>query len=110
MLIKKPKNTMKQHLIDRAFEIQEKIQSIIPPDDQEWFDSGMYVDPKKSGQVTVIWRDYSWGNGDEEWGFSYSTCGELSGNVPDQYRKQIEDTLDPYKKQTPFKYVSNLPE
>ena len=101
---------MKQHLIDRAFEIQKKIMEVIPPDEQDFFDSGMFVNPKKSGEVTVIWRDYSWGNGEEEYNFSYSTCGELKGDIPADIKVQVEEILAPYKKQVPFRYVSNVEE
>ena len=99
---------MKQHLVDTIFEIQEKIMEVIPPDDQDFWDSGMFIDPVKSGSITVIWRDYAFGNGDEEYNFSYSTCGELKGDLPSQYKKQIEDILAPYCKKVPFSYVSNI--
>ena len=74
---------------------------------QEFFDAGMFVGGR-NGTETVIWRDYSFGNGDEEWAFSYSTCGELKGDVPPQYKKQVEDILSEYKKYVPFKYISNV--
>ena len=100
---------MKKSLINTAFEIQELIKAVVPPaDDCEWTDQGMMVDPRKNGAETVLWRDLSWGIGEEEWWCSYSTAGELKGELPEDVEVKVKEILAPYAKNAPFKYISNL--
>lgn len=100
---------MKQTLINTAFEIQALIKEVVPPaDDCEWTDQGMMIDPRNNGAETVLWRDYSWGIGEEEWWCSYSTAGELKGELPEDVEEKVKEILVPYSKKAPFKYISNI--
>ena len=100
---------MKKVLIDTVFEIQRQIDDYLKSlPGYEFVGCGMMVDPSLNGRETVLWRDAEWNIGDKEMWASYSSCGELEGEMDDSIKETIESILKPYSKNVPFKYISNI--
>ena len=100
---------MKKQLIDTVFGIQKQIEAELKKiEGFEFVGCGMMVDPSLNGRETVAWRDYEWNIGDKEMWASYSSCGELEGEMDDSIKETIESILKPYSKNVPFKYISNI--
>ena len=86
--------------IETLFEIEKGISKIInldaklDTDEIEWFDAGMFIEQ----DTPEMWRDYSLGyNDSKEYYFSFSSKGELKGDVPPQHSVDILCLLEQYK-------------
>ena len=66
------------NLINHIFDIQTKINSIIP-EGYEMVDSGMFI---PEGGEDELWRDNCLEKDDKEYAYSFSTNGKLKGEVP----------------------------
>lgn len=89
---------MKPDLIDRIFEIQDKINKVTFPK-YEGMDQGMFL-PQDQKSQDVYWRDNSYWNENEENGysFSFSTDGECVGDLPPDCALDIMMILESYKR------------
>ena len=100
---------MKKHLVEQVFKIQEQINKVLPdPEECEWVDSGMFVDPKNSDRINVLWRDNSYEYRGSEHSFTWSTAGDYKGDLPADLESQVMEILTPLKKKAPFQPVSNI--
>jgi hypothetical protein len=83
-------------LVTTLFEIQDKILAVMP-DEYTLVDSGMFI---PTGKETVHWRDATIEvPADEyEYCFSYSSDGDVKGEVPPKMVLSLNTILNGYKK------------
>jgi hypothetical protein len=99
-----------QDLVSRIFEMDREIWNELPdPDDCEWTDAGMFA--PVNNHLNTLWRDASFQlkGEEEEWSFSYSTDGEIKGDIPPRYRTGVMTVLERYRRTPAMIEVSNVP-
>lgn len=84
---------MNPNLVDRIFEIQNKINKITFSK-YEGMDQGMFVPQKDPNEY---WRDNTYSNDDNTYSFSFSTKGNLIGELPPDCSIEILAILESYK-------------
>ena len=97
-------------LLDRIFEMDRKIWAELPDaDDCEFTDAGMYVDPN-GHDINTLWRDAAFQvkGEEEEVSFSYSTNGDLRGDIPPKYALGVNRVLNEYKRDLIGTEISNI--
>lgn len=85
---------MNNQLLSKIFEIQRRIDDVTRSK-YEGVDQGMFV-PQKDPEV--YWRDNSYWNDDENvYTFSFSTNGDVNGDLPPDCALEIMTILESYK-------------
>jgi hypothetical protein len=84
---------MKPDLLNRIFEIQNKINEITFSK-YDGLDQGMFV-PQKDPEE--YWRDNTYSNENNTYSFSFSTKGNLVGDLPPDCALDILTILESYK-------------
>jgi len=84
---------MKPDLLDRIFEIQNKINKITFPK-YDGLDQGMFVPQKDPDEY---WRDNTYSNDENTYSFAFSTKGNYQGDLPPDCALEILTILDSYK-------------
>ena len=81
--------------IDIIFEIQKRIDEVIKYDDLEWSDAGCFL--QQSGGE--MWRDNAgqYKGSEEEFSFSFSNKGNLTGEPPAQHKEEVLAILEDYR-------------
>jgi hypothetical protein len=77
-------------LVSKAFDIQSQIQKLMP-ENHLLVDAGMFI---PDGSETELWRDMTVLVDEEtEYSFSYSTDGNLKGDVPPKMTIDVNSVL-----------------
>ncbi len=95
---------MNEETLDILFAIEKKINKLRPDDDKiSWFDSGMFL-PEGNAEPSVLWRDYAYGYTDEhggkEYAFSFSSDGDIQGDIDPAIKDGVLEILAGYQRLT----------
>ena len=96
------------NLVSKVFEMEASIREMLP-EGYENVGSGMFM-PRDWSVVNTLWRDMEVEGEGEDYSFSYSTNGDVEGDVPPVIQEQLTKFLLDYKVGTPDVEVSNVPE
>lgn len=101
-----------QDLITRIFEMDRAIWSVLPePEECEFQDAGMHLAPPGT-ELNKLWRDaaFQLKYEDQEYAFSYSTDGEVKGQIHPKYLIDVQAVLRDYKRAPAMVEISNITE
>lgn len=87
--------------VNILFAIDKKLSKLRPDEEKlAWIDSGMYV-PNDNATPSVLWRNWGYGYNDEhggtEWEFSFSSDGDVEGDIDPAIREGVLEVLAGYQ-------------
>lgn len=96
------------NLVSKVFGMETSIVEMFPKGYKP-VGTGMFI-PKDWSKVNTLWRDMEVEGEGKTYSFSYSTNGDVEGDVPPVIQEQLTKFLLNYKVETPDVEVSNIPD